>query len=303
MNENNTALALRTSRNTLFGNIGLSLGKLIVGLLASSGALVSDAVHSFADVISTLIVIFSVKLAGKEADREHPYGHERLECVCGFILSAILTVTALLIGYRAIENIREGGSAVIPGAAALIAAVVSIVVKELMYHYTMGTAKKLRSTALKAEAWHHRSDALSSIGSFAGILGARLGLSWADAAASLIICLFILKVAIDIFRESLNGVLDTSCDTATEGRMRNLILSQPGVLALDLLNTRMFGNRMYVDVEIQADGSQSLESAHKIAENVHDAIEANFGTVKHCMVHVNPGTAEPPETSDDRPED
>ena len=303
MNENNTTLALRTSRNTLFGNVGLSLGKLIVGLLANSGALVSDAVHSFADVISTLIVMFSVKLAGKEADREHPYGHERLECVCGFILSAILTVTALLIGYRAIENIREGGSAVIPGAAALIAAVVSIVVKELMYHYTMGTAKKLRSTALKAEAWHHRSDALSSVGSFAGILGARLGLSWADAAASLIICLFILKVAIDIFRESLNGVLDTSCDTVTEGRMRDLILSQPGVLGLDLLNTRMFGNRMYVDVEIRADGSQSLESAHKIAENVHDAIETNFGTVKHCMVHVNPGTAEPPETSDERPED
>ena len=303
MNENNTTLALRTSRNTLFGNVGLSLGKLIVGLLANSGALVSDAVHSFADVISTLIVMFSVKLAGKEADREHPYGHERLECVCGFILSAILTVTALLIGYRAIENIREGGSAVIPGAAALIAAVVSIVVKELMYHYTMGTAKKLRSTALKAEAWHHRSDALSSVGSFAGILGARLGLSWADAAASLIICLFILKVAIDIFRESLNGVLDTSCDTVTEGRMRDLILSQPGVLGLDLLNTRMFGNRMYVDVEIRADGSQSLESAHKIAENVHDAIETNFGTVKHCMVHVNPGTTKTPETSDDCPED
>ena len=300
MNETHTSLALRTSRNTLFGNVGLSLGKLIVGLLASSGALVSDAVHSFADVISTLIVIFSVKLAGKEADREHPYGHERLECVCGFILSAILTVTALLIGYRAIGNIREGGSTVIPGAAALIAAVVSIVVKELMYHYTMGTAKKLQSTALKAEAWHHRSDALSSIGSFAGILGARLGLPWADAAASLIICLFILKVAVDIFRESLNGVLDTSCDSATERRMQELILSQPGVLGLDLLNTRMFGNRIYVDVEIRADGSQSLESAHLIAETVHDAIEKNFRTVKHCMVHVNPGTEENRAPSDDR---
>ena len=288
MNKTDTAVAVRVSRNTLFGNLGLSVGKLIVGLLAHSGALVSDAVHSLSDVLAAVIVIFSLRLAGKKADREHPYGHERLECICGVILSVILLITGLLIGYRAIETIRVGGTAEIPGLAALIAAVVSIVVKELMYHYTAGAAKKIRSTALKAEAWHHRSDALSSVGSFAGILGARLGLPWADAAASLIICLFIVKVAVDIFRESATGVLDTACDEPTQARMREVILSQPGVLGVDLLNTRLFGNRMFVDVEISADGSQSLESAHHIAENVHDAIEQNFGTVKHCMVHVNP---------------
>ena len=288
MNKTDTAVAVRVSRNTLFGNLGLSAGKLIVGLLAHSGALVSDAVHSLSDVLAAVIVIFSVRLAGKKADREHPYGHERLECVCGVILSVILLITGLLIGYRAIENIRDGGSVAVPGLAALIAAIVSIVVKELMYHYTAGAAKRIRSTALKAEAWHHRSDALSSVGSFAGILGARLGLSWADAAASLIICLFIVKVAVDIFRESVTGVLDTACDEGTQTRMREVILSRPGVLGVDLLNTRLFGNRMFVDVEIRADGSQSLESAHHIAEDVHDAIEQNFGTVKHCMVHVNP---------------
>ena len=288
MNKSDTAVAVRVSRNTLFGNLGLSAGKLIVGLLAHSGALVSDAVHSLSDVLAAVIVIFSVRLAGKKADREHPYGHERLECVCGVILSVILLITGLLIGYRAIETIRDGGSVAVPGLAALIAAIVSIVVKELMYHYTAGAAKRIRSTALKAEAWHHRSDALSSVGSFAGILGARLGLSWADAAASLIICLFIVKVAVDIFRESVTGVLDTACDEATQTRMREVILSRPGVLGVDLLNTRLFGNRMFVDVEISADGSQSLESAHHIAEDVHDAIEQTFGTVKHCMVHVNP---------------
>jgi len=292
MNKTDTAVAVRVSRNTLFGNLGLSAGKLIVGLLAHSGALVSDAVHSLSDVLAAVIVIFSVRLAGKKADREHPYGHERLECICGVILSVILLITGLLIGYRAIETIRAGGTAEIPGLAALIAAVVSIVVKELMYHYTAGAAKRIRSTALKAEAWHHRSDALSSVGSFAGILGARLGLSWADAAASLIICLFIVKVAVDIFRESVTGVLDTACDEPTQARMREVILSQPGVMGVDLLNTRLFGNRMFVDVEISADGSQSLESAHHIAENVHDAIEQNFGTVKHCMVHVNPCSPE-----------
>ncbi len=303
MNKTDTAVAVRVSRNTLFGNLGLSAGKLIVGLLAHSGALVSDAVHSLSDVLAAVIVIFSVRLAGKKADREHPYGHERLECVCGVILSVILLITGLLIGYRAIQNIRAGGSAEIPGLAALIAAIVSIVVQELMYHYTAGAAKKIRSTALKAEAWHHRSDALSSVGSFAGILGARLGLPWADAAASLIICLFIVKVAIDIFRESITGVLDTACDEPTQARMREVILSQPGVLGVDLLNTRLFGNRMFVDVEISADGTQSLESAHHIAEDVHDAIEANFGMVKHCMVHVNPRGPEPQETAPEDPSD
>ncbi len=303
MNKTDTAVAVRVSRNTLFGNLGLSAGKLIVGLLAHSGALVSDAVHSLSDVLAAVIVIFSVRLAGKKADREHPYGHERLECVCGVILSVILLITGLLIGYRAIQNIRAGGSAEIPGLAALIAAIVSIVVKELMYHYTAGAAKKIRSTALKAEAWHHRSDALSSVGSFAGILGARLGLPWADAAASLIICLFIVKVAIDIFRESITGVLDTACDEPTQARMREVILSQPGVLGVDLLNTRLFGNRMFVDVEISADGTQSLESAHHIAEDVHDAIEANFGMVKHCMVHVNPRRPEPIGTEPEDPSD
>ena len=303
MNKSDTATAVRVSRNTLFGNLGLSAGKLIVGLLAHSGALVSDAVHSLSDVLAAVIVIFSVRLAGKKADREHPYGHERLECICGVILSVILLITGLLIGYRAIDTIRNGGSSEVPGLAALIAAIVSIIVKELMYHYTAGAAKRIRSTALKAEAWHHRSDALSSVGSFAGILGARLGLPWADAAASLIICLFIVKVAVDIFRESVTGVLDTACDEATQTRMREVILSRPGVMGVDLLNTRLFGNRMFVDVEISADGTQSLESAHHIAEDVHDAIEQTFGTVKHCMVHVNPCDPEDKAENTEPPED
>lgn len=303
MNKSDMATAVRVSRNTLFGNLGLSAGKLIVGLLAHSGALVSDAVHSLSDVLAAVIVIFSVRLAGKKADREHPYGHERLECICGVILSVILLITGLLIGYRAIDTIRYGGSSEVPGLAALIAAIVSIIVKELMYHYTAGAAKRIRSTALKAEAWHHRSDALSSVGSFAGILGARLGLPWADAAASLIICLFIVKVAVDIFRESVTGVLDTACDEATQTRMREVILSRPGVMGVDLLNTRLFGNRMFVDVEISADGTQSLESAHHIAEDVHDAIEQTFGTVKHCMVHVNPCDPEDKAENTEPPED
>ena len=289
----------------IWGNILLSTYKLAAGILGHSGAMLSDAIHSFSDVLATFVAWIGVRMAEEKADRDHPYGHERFECVASIILAIILFTTAFGIGYGQFVKIISHGSGTqpVPGKIAFVAAIISIIVKELMYHYTAGAAKRIRSTALKAEAWHHRSDALSSVGSFAGILGARLGLPWADAAASLIICLFIVKVAVDIFRESVTGVLDTACDEATQTRMREVILSRPGVMGVDLLNTRLFGNRMFVDVEISADGTQSLESAHHIAEDVHDAIEQTFGTVKHCMVHVNPCDPEDKAENTEPPED
>jgi cation diffusion facilitator family transporter len=272
----------------MVGNIVLSVGKLVVGLLAHSGALVSDAIHSASDVVSTVIVMIGLKISNRASDNDHPYGHERLECVCSIILAILLMFTGLTIGYKAIVKIGSSAQIAIPGIAALVAAVVSIVVKELMYHYTMWAAKKVNSTALKADAWHHRSDAFSSVGSFVGILGARLGFPKLDAIASLVICLFILKVSYDIFKESFNKVVDKACDSQTQDKMSSIILGEDGVLGIDLLNTRMFGSKIYVDVEISADASLPLEQAHSIAENVHHAIEANFDNVKHCMVHVNP---------------
>ena len=176
----------------------------------------------------------------------------------------------------------------IPGALALVAAVVSIVVKEVMFWYTWLAAKKIDSSALQAEAWHHRSDALSSVGSFAGILGARLGFPVLDPAASVIICLFILKAAWDILADALGKMTDHACDPETTAEMKASILAQPGVLGVDALNTRLFGDRVYVDVEIAADGELPLKVTHATAQAVHDALEAQFPQVKHCMVHVNP---------------
>lgn len=281
-------LAMRVSAQTLAVNFALSAGKLAVGLLAHSGALVSDAIHSASDAFSTIIVMLGIRAAEQDPDRKHPYGHERFECVYSLALALLLAGAGLLIGRQAIEQILGNAALPIPGAAALAAAAVSVLVKEGMYHYTMRAAREVHSVALKADAWHHRSDALSSIGSFAGILGARMGAPKLDAAASLVICLFILKVAYEILRESLAGMVDTACDEETVSHMRNVILEQPGVLGIDLLNTRIFGAKIYVDVEIRADGGQTLESAHAIAERVHRAIEEEFEEVKHCMVHVNP---------------
>jgi len=281
-------LAMKVSVNTMLGNIALSAGKFIIGLLAHSGALVSDAVHSASDVVSTLVVMIGLKLSGKEADADHPYGHERFESVCSAFLAALLIMTGIAIGKTAVMNLINGAEAPIPGTLALVMAALSIVSKEGMYHYTIRAAKKLNSPALKADAWHHRSDALSSIGSFAGILGARLGFAQADGIASIIICLFILKVGWDIIRDSLRGMVDFACDNDTEKRMNEVVSAVEGVRGVDLLNTRMFGSKIYVDVEISADGDISLRESHHIAENVHRAVEESFHNVKHCMVHVNP---------------
>ena len=281
-------IAVNVSTVTIVINLALAGFKFLAGFLAHSGAMVSDAVHSASDVLATFIVILGVKLAGRDADRDHPYGHERLECVAALILGVILAATGLGIGWSGIQKITGGGELLIPGTLALIAAVVSIVVKEGMFWYPWLAAKKIDSSALKAEAWHHRSDALSSVGSFAGILGARLGFPALDPVASVVICLFILKAAWDIMADALGKMTDHACPPAMVQEMADSILSQPGVLGLDTLNTRLFGDRVYVDVEIQADGELPVKVTHATAQAVHDTLESRFPQVKHCMVHVNP---------------
>ena len=269
-------------------NVLLCLFKLAAGLLAHSAAMVSDAVHSASDVFSGLIVMLGLRVAARDADEEHPYGHERFECVAALVLAAVLAVTALFIGLSAFRRLSDPGEAQIPGALALIAAVVSIAVKEALFQYTRRVAKRVGSPALMAGAWHHRSDALSSVGALAGIGGAMLGFPAADAAASLVICVFIGKAALDIFLEAIRGMVDRSADSETEEAIRRSALAVPGVQGVDLLHTRSFGSRVYVEIEIRADGNLSLFEAHAIAENVHSRVEAAFPQVKHITVHVNP---------------
>ena len=252
---------------------------------------ISYAVFCLKKVGSTFIVIIGVRLSTKKSDKEHQYGHERMECVSSIVLAGMLLVTGLGIGITGARDIvksTSGGTIAIPGTLALIAAVVSIVVKEWMFWYTRGAAKKINSGALMADAWHHRSDALSSIGAFVGIFGARLGYPILDPIASIVICVMIAKASIDIFRDAIDKMVDHSCDAKTEEFMKREILKVPGVRRVDLLKTRLFGSKMYVDIEIAADGNISLFDAHDIAENVHHTIENKFKDVKHCMVHVNP---------------
>ena len=288
------ATANRVSFVTIVGNVALSVVKLLAGIIAHSGAMISDAVHSASDVFSTIVVIIGIKLASKEPDKEHPYGHERMECVAAIILAVVLFITGLGIGADALRNILNGNYSElqVPGVLALIAAIVSIVSKEAMYWYTRHYAKKIDSGALMADAWHHRSDALSSIGALIGIEGARLGFPIMDSIASLVIFLFIVKAAFDIFKDAMDKMIDRSCDEETEKQIYDCVMENESVRGVDLLQTRIFGNKIYVDLEILADGSYTLREAHNIAESVHDDIEHNFPKVKHIMVHVNPTTDE-----------
>ena len=283
-------VANKVSFITIVQNVLLSVFKLFAGIFAHSNAMISDAIHSASDVFSTIIVIIGVKLASKESDKEHPYGHERLECVAAIVLSIVLLYTGIKIGSQAVKDIIGGNyqSLQKPGVLALVAAVVSIVTKEIMYWYTRHYAKKIDSSALMADAWHHRSDALSSVGALIGIGGAMMGFPVMDSIASIVIFVFIAKAAYDIFKDAMDKMVDRSCDDETEKEMRDFVLAQNEVLSVDLLHTRIFGNKIYVDVEIGVNGSYTLRQAHEIAEEVHEGIEKNFPKVKHVMVHVNP---------------
>lgn len=285
--------AKRISLLNLIFNSVLSAFKFTAGALSGSGAMVSDAVNSMSDAFSSIVVIIGIRISLKRADKEHPYGHERLECVAAFILSAVLCATALMIAYDGVKNII----AIIEGEyafsaqflpLALSAAIFSIALKFVMFIYTERGAKKINSSALHGDAINHLSDSLSSAGSLIAIIGGLCGVPVLDPIASIVICGFILRAAYGICSTAVNQLVDRAADEKIEKRMREIALSTDGVKKVDVLRTRMYGNKIFVEAEIAVEASAPLIKAHKIAENVHERIESEFPCVKHCMVHVNP---------------
>lgn len=285
-----TAIIRKLSLVGIIGNVFLSAFKFIAGIMGNSSAMVSDAVHSLSDVFATFIAFLGVRFGRREADASHPYGHERIESLAAIVLGLILLVTGVGIGWVGLEKILAGNyeNLPIPGMIALVAAIVSIAVKEGMFWYTRHWARVIRSSAFEADAWHHRSDAMSSIGALVGVGGSMLGYPVLDPIASVVICLFILKQGISIIYDALKKMLDTSCGEQFEKEVRQLVDAENQVERIGMLRTRMFGDKVYIDMEIAIDGSMQLTDAHAIAERVHDDIEHTFPEVKHVMIHVNP---------------
>ncbi|MDY6367024.1 MAG: cation diffusion facilitator family transporter [Clostridia bacterium] len=285
------SIALKVLVVTITVNVILTAFKLVAGLIGHSNAMESDAIHSLSDVATSIVVIIGIVISTRPRDNLHQYGHERFECAASIILAMMLFLTGMWESYTGLHELITGHYKVaeLPSSLALIAAIVSIAVKEAMFWYTYSAAKKIDSLSLKADAWHHRSDAITSVAALVGIGAAMLfKLPIIDDIIAIVICLFIFKVAISIFVEALNKMVDRSCPEEVVEGIKRAILSVDGVLSVDELKTRVFGSKVYVDVEIGAYKNLTLEEAHKIAENTHHAVENYDDKIKHCMVHVNP---------------
>ena len=267
-------------------NLLLAVLKLLGGIYGDSEALISDAVHSLADVLSSLIVMVGIYFSQKNNDSSHMFGHERFECVASLLLSGLLFFTGISIGYKTLNSIVTSSykNFDTPNIIALLAAVISIVAKEIMFWVASYFYKRTGLISLKADAWHQRIDAISSIGSLLGILGAMLGFPICDTIAGFIICLFILKIAIEIFIEACNRMVDKSCDEKLENQIKNAVLLCDGVMMIDDFRTRLFGAKIIVDMRIAVQNDLTLSEALCLAHNVEQTLKANFENIKSCSV-------------------
>ncbi|WP_313757130.1 cation diffusion facilitator family transporter [Tissierella sp.] len=283
----NYKLGVRASWITVIINIILAIAKIFAGVLGSSNAMIADGVHTLSDILTTFVVLLGLKISSKEADNEHPYGHEKYESVFAKILSILLLITGVFIGYKSII-ILINGNINTPKSIALIAAFLSIIVKEGMYWYTIKVARKIKSISMEADAWHHRSDAFSSIGTFAGVLGARLGFPALDPIAGIIVSVLVIKVGVELYVKSVKELVDESASEEVLKIIKEKAGSIDGVRGIKNLKTRVFGNKIYVDIEIFVDSNISVKAGHDIAEKVHDRLEAEISDIKHCMIHIEP---------------
>jgi cation diffusion facilitator family transporter len=275
-------------------NVVLLVFKFVAGILGHSAAMVADAVHSLSDFVTDIIVLVFVHISGKPEDKSHDYGHGKYETLAMTIIGMALLVVAIGIVYSGLTKIMAwiGGEQLeAPGMLALWAALLSIVLKEAVYHYSMVKARQLHSQALEANAWHHRSDALSSIGTAVGIGGAiLLGQRWTvlDPVASVIVGMFIVKVAIDLLRDGIGDLMEQSLPEEVENEMLQLVASLPGVVKPHDLRTRRIGNHYAIELHILMDGDISLREAHEKASEVEDLLRHQYGDETHVAVHVEP---------------
>jgi cation diffusion facilitator family transporter len=280
-----------TVKVTLIGSvIDLVLGvvKIAVGVMAYSQALIADGVHSLSDLMTDGLVLYAAKHASAEADEEHPYGHARIETVATVILGVALIVVAIGISADAIQRLFMPDSLLVPGKWALVIAVISIVSKEAIYHYTMHVANKLRSNMLRANAWHSRSDAISSVIVVIGIVGSMLGLTYLDAVAAVGVALMVAKIGWDLVWHSMRELMDTGLEGERIAEIKDCINAIDGVQTLHMLRSRMMGSDALIDVHIQVADDLSVSEGHYISETVSKCLITDFEEIREVMVHIDP---------------
>ena len=269
-------------------NIFLAFIKIIAGILGKSSVMIADGLHSASDIITSMGVLIGNYISSKPFDKEHNYGHEKAETLVSFLLSIILVGVALSIGYEASKSLFNIEGIAIPTLLPLVVSIISILIKEYQYRITIRIAKKINSPALKADAWHHRSDALSSIAAFVGIGGAMLGFKILEPLASIVVALFACKVGYDILKNAVNELMDVSIDETYENEIKKIAQLTEGVMNLGSLRTRKHGASAYVDLVICVDGKLTVTSGHDIATNLEKKIQNDINIVKGITVHVEP---------------
>jgi cation diffusion facilitator family transporter len=275
-------------------NVILLLFKFVAGIVGHSAAMVADAVHSLSDFVTDVIVLIFVRISSKPEDKDHEYGHAKYETLAMTIIGVALLLVAVGIVYSGLTKIiawAQGEVLKAPGLMALWAALLSVVLKEAVYHYSMVEARKLNSQAVEANAWHHRSDALSSVGTAIGIGGAIfLGQRWAvlDPVASTVVGVLIIKVSVELLRNGIGDLMEHSLPEEVENEILRLAASVPGVVEPHELRTRRLGNHYAIELHILMDGNITLCEAHEKASEVEDLLRAHYGSETHIAVHVEP---------------
>ena len=266
----------------------LGIVKIVVGKISGSQALIADGFHSLSDLVTDFLVLFAAKHSHRKADAEHPYGHGRIETVATVVLGITLVIVAVGIGYDAIRHLLVPELLKQPGALALLIAFISVAAKEAIYQYTMRAAKRLRSNMLRANAWHSRTDAISSIVVVIGVGGTMLGFEYLDAVAAVVVALMIAKIGWDLLWKSVQELIDTSLDESEVETIRESILSVPGVRALHMLRTRRSGSDALVDVHILVEPALSVSEGHQIGESVRKRLIEQLEDVFDVTVHIDP---------------
>lgn len=278
-------------RVTLVGavvNIVLSVLKVLAGWLGSSHALIADGIHSLSDLATDVVVLVAAKHGAKDADEEHPYGHGRIETLATVALGIVLVLVAFGIGYDAVRRLFAPEQLLLPGILALSAAALSVLVKEALYHYTVVVARKLRSNLLRANAWHHRSDAVSSIVVVVGVIGSMAGLAYLDAVASVVVAVMVAKIGWDLGWQSAHELIDRGLEQEDVDKIRNKIMAVDGVRAMHDLRTRRMGGNAFVDVDVLVDPSLTVSEGHRIGEEVLKRLYQEIDEVSDVTVHVDP---------------
>ena len=269
-------------------NIGLTILKILAGIVGNSTAIIADGLHSASDIITSIGILIGNKISRKPRDDEHQYGHEKAESLVSFILAAVLIGIALKIGYDGFKDLININNILVPNALPLVVALISIVVKEYQYQITIRVAKKINSSSLKADAWHHRSDAFSSIAAFIGIGGAMLGFKILDPIASIIVAIVVIKVGIEILKSACDELMDSSISKEDIREIKSLIDNNKKIYGIKDFKSRKYGSIAYIDMSIFIDKSKTLEEAHDIADNLEHSIISNLNYIKEINIHTEP---------------